>query len=70
MAAHIAESMDTAVPPPDRWVVAVADILADMAHMAAVVAVGSTVVVVAVDLPLMMQARRYLYPSRLLQSVG
>ena len=66
-AAHIVEDMDTAAHLLDTQVVAVVvGILADMAHMVAAVAVGSTVVVAAVDLPLMMQARRYLYPLKLL----
>lgn len=70
-AAHIAEDTDTAVHPLDMWEVAVvAGILADMADTAAVVVVGSTVVVVAVDLPLMMRVRRCPYPPKLLQSVG
>ena len=69
-AAHIAENTDTAVHPLDMWEVAVvAGILADMADTAAVVVVGSTVVVV-VDLSLMMQVRRCPYPPKLLQSVG
>jgi hypothetical protein len=76
-AAHIVEDTDTAAHPLDtqgvdiladraRMVaVVVVGILVDMAHMVAVV-VGSTVAGAAVDLPLMMQAQRCLYPLKLL----
>jgi len=66
-AAHIVEDMDTAAHLLDTQVVAVVvGILADMAHMVAAAVVGSTVAVAAVDLPLMMQAQRCLYPLKLL----